>query len=202
MNGTAAIDVSHLPNLVSGGRAPLWWAMVLLLAIEGTVFATLVVSYFYLRMVAPAWPPPGVEPPELLLPTINTIVLLASSVPMYIADRGITKGRSRRLLVGLGIAVALAIVFLVLKVVEYSGVSYRWDDHAYGSIVWTIIGFHSAHVMSLVLKSLVVGTLAWRGYFDGRRHLGVQINGLYWHFVVAVWVPLYAVLYWAPRLLD
>jgi cytochrome c oxidase subunit III len=197
----AVIDVSHLPNLVSGSRGTLWWSFVLLLVIEATVFATLISAYFYLRMGAPAWPPPGISPPDLALPTINTFILILSSVPMYLADKGITQGKVNRLLWGGIGAIVLATIFLILKVVEYSGVYYRWDDHAYGSIVWLIIGFHSAHVASVVLKTIVMMILGWRGYFNERRHLGVQVNGLYWHFVVMVWLPLYVVLYWSPRLM-
>jgi len=200
VNGNVAvIHVGHLPNLVSGSRGTLWWAMVLLLVIEATVFSTLISSYFYLRMGQPEWPPAGIDPPKLLLPTINTFILLASSIPMYLADSGITQGKQRRLVWGAAAATTLAAVFLALKVVEYAGVPYRWDDHAYASIVWLIIGFHSAHVASVVLKTIVVMVLGYRGYFNERRHLGVQINGLYWHFVVLVWIPLYVVLYWTPR---
>jgi len=203
MNGEAAvIHVRHLPNLVSGSRAPIWWGIVMLLAIESAVFGTLIASYFYLRIGEPTWPPPGIDPPKLLLPTLNTLILVASSLPMYLADRAVTRGDRRTLLVGLSVAIAFAVAFLVLKVVEYSGVSYRWDDHAYGSIVWLIIGFHSTHVISLVLKTIVMLVLAVRGYFNEKRTLGVQVNGLYWHFVVAVWLPLYVVLYWAPRWME
>lgn len=202
MNGASVLDVGHLPNLAPRSHAPVWWGMVMLLAIEGAVFGTLVVSYFYLGMDEPHWPPAGVDPPELLLPTVNTAILLASSVTMYMADRAAADDDQRRLRVGLLLSLALASAFLVLKVIEYSGVPYRWDDHAYGSIVWTIVGFHSTHVLTLVLKTLVVATLAWRGYFDARRVIGVQVNGLYWHFVTLVWLPLYVVLYWAPRMLG
>jgi cytochrome c oxidase subunit III len=198
----AVIDVSHLPNLVSGSRGTLWWSFVLLLTIESAVFGTLISSYFYLRMGAPEWPPAGISPPDLLLPTINTVVLLLSSVPMYLADKGITQGKVHRLIWGASGAILLATVFLVLKVVEYADVYYRWDDHAYGSIVWLIIGFHSAHVASVVLKTIIILILAVRGYFNAERHLGVQVNGLYWHFVVLVWIPLYIVLYWTPRWLT
>lgn len=201
MNG-AAIQVRHLPNLVSGSRAPIWWGVAMLLAIEATVFATLIASYFYLQMSEPQWPPAGIEPPKLPLPTLNTIVLMASSIPMYLADSAVTQGKLRQLRWGLAGALALAILFLVLKVVEYSDVPYKWDHHAYGSIVWLIIGFHSTHVVSLVLKTIVMLILAWRGYFNEKRTLGVEVNGLYWHFVVAVWLPLYAVLYWAPRMME
>lgn len=198
----AVIDVRHLPNLVAGSRAPLWWGMVMLLVIESAVVGTLITTYFYLRITHPEWPPAGVDPPKLLLPTVNTLILLASSVPMYLADRGITHGRTRQLFWGMIGSIVLGVTFLFLKVIEYSGVPYRWDDHAYGSIVWLMIGFHSAHVASVILKSVVVAVLAWRGYFNAERLLGVQVNGLYWHFVVAIWLPLYAVLYWAPRVLH
>lgn len=197
----ATIDVSHLPNLVHGSRGTLWWAMVLLLAIEGTVFGTLIAGYFYLRMGEPAWPPPGVDAPKLLLPTVNTAILIASSIPVYLADSGIRSGNQRILVRGMAVAAAMGLTFLALKVVEYSDVPYAWDSHAYGSIVWLIIGFHSTHVFSVVLKTMFVAVLAARGYFNAERNLGVEINGLYWHFVVAVWVPLYVVVYWSPRLL-
>jgi heme/copper-type cytochrome/quinol oxidase subunit 3 len=103
---------------------------------------------------------------------------------------------------GMTVAAVMALVFLGLKVYEYSNVPYAWDDHSYGSIIWLIVGFHSAHVFSVVLKTVVVAVLSVRGYFNAERNLGVQINGLYWHFVVAVWLPLYAVIYWSPRLLE
>ncbi|HUF34568.1 MAG TPA: cytochrome c oxidase subunit 3, partial [Gemmatimonadales bacterium] len=90
--------------------------------------------------------------------------------------------------------------FLAIKYVEYSGLSYDWSSHAYGSITWTMSGFHAAHVMGVLLKGLVVEALAWKGHFTRERRLGVQINGLYWHFVVVVWIPLYFTLYWSPRL--
>lgn len=196
------VDVGHLPTLVSGRSATVWWAMILMIAIEATVFGTLIASFLYLSLFEPAWPPPGVDLPKLALPTINTGVLLLSSVSMRYGDRGMMHGSVRRLLVGISGAIALGVLFLVLKVVEYSTVDYHWDDHAYGSIVWLIIGFHSLHVLSLVLKSLVVAAIAWRGYFDAHRYLGVQVNGLYWHFVVLVWLPLYVVLYWSPRLMG
>jgi heme/copper-type cytochrome/quinol oxidase subunit 3 len=61
--------------------------------------------------------------------------------------------------------------------------------------------FHAAHVLSVVLKTVIVAYLSIRGYFNQQRRLGVTVNGLYWHFVVAVWIPLYIVIYWSPRFL-
>lgn len=201
MRFDAVIDAGALPRVTADRRAPLWWGMLGLVAIETTVVTAFIVSWFYLRMGAGTWPPGG-KMPALLLPTLNTVLLLASSGVVLWADHGIRRGDARRLALGLTTAIGMAIVFLVLKAVEYVGKDYRWSDHAYGSIVWTIAGFHSAHVVSLVLKTGVMATLAWRGYFTRERHLGVRVNGIYWHFVVLVWLPLYATLYLAPRVLP
>lgn len=196
------LDGSRLTARPPDHRHPLWWGFWGMIAIETTVFATLVVSFFYLRMGADAWPPEPLPLPELLLPTINTLILLASSGAMLWADRGIKKGKQRQLALALTLGIAMALVFLGLKAYEYlHHVSFGWDDHAYGSIVWTIVGFHSAHVIALVLKTVVVATLAWRGYFTRDRRLAVAVNGIYWHFVVLIWIPLYLTLYWAPRFL-
>jgi cytochrome c oxidase subunit 1/cytochrome c oxidase subunit I+III len=193
-----------------GGRPPYFYGMVLLIVIEAAVFAALISSFFYLAAGAESWPPGDMKPPELLLPTVNTLFLLASSGAMFVADRGIRKGNQRRLKIGYVVACLLAAVFLAGKVVEYvgipgtvfKGVTYTWETNAYGSIVWTIIGYHSLHVLALLLKTLVIGVWGFQGYFNRERHAPVEVNGLYWHFVVLVWLPLYATLYLSPRLLG
>jgi cytochrome c oxidase subunit III len=200
MRKRVAVDLSGMSVYSQGSDGLLYWGFWGILAIETTVFAGLVASYFYLRFESGSWPPGGHSPPDLLLPTINTGILLLSSVSVAWGDRGIEKGDSRRLALGLLGGVLLAALFLVLKVVEYADSDYRWDSHAYGSIVWTIVGFHSAHVLTLVMKTTVIDVLAWRGYFNERRRLGATVNGIYWHFVVLVWIPLFLTLYISPRL--
>lgn len=199
MSVQRTIDVSALDVAPLGSRAPMWWGMMGLITVETVVFSTLIVSYFYLRMGHPEWPPAGVEEPELLLPTINTFILLLSSIPMYFADKGIAEGKQWPLKIGLIVSTVLAIIFLWIKGVEYSHLEYDWTSHAYGSITWTIAGFHSLHVTALVLKTIVVGALAWIGFFHEEERLAVQVNGIYWHFVVAIWIPLYVVLYLVPH---
>ena len=191
----------RLPRMPYGHGEMAWWGMVFLLTIETTVFASLIFSYFYLRAGLPAWPPAGIEPPDLLLPTVNTVVLLASAVPVAWADRGIRRGDQFAVRAGKLAGQALLLVFLVLKAVEYSGYDYTWTTNAYGSIVWTLTGFHVAHVTVAILKSVVVLTLAWQGYFSERRYLGVQANAFYWYFVVLIWLPIYVTLYLSPRIL-
>lgn len=183
-----------------GVQPPFYWGMAGMILIEIVVFASLITTYFYLRSGSVFWPQDQIDPPELLLPTINTLVLLASSVPIFLADKGIRKGNQTQLKIGLIGSFILGAIFLVLKYIEYSGLDYSWNTNAYASIKWTIIGFHSAHVIALLLKTLVVGTWAFMGHFNERRNAAVQANGLYWHFVVFIWLPLYFTLYLSPRL--
>lgn len=195
----AAVDVRGLTPYATRADGPLWWGMAGMIAIETAVIAIFITSYFYLAGHNPQWPPGGIDPPKLLLPTINTFVLIASSLVLHSADKAIERGNQRWLKIGMLVSSLLAALFLVLKAVEYSKVTYHWDTNAYGSIVWLIIGFHSTHVFVLLLKAIVVTVLSFRGYFNQQRRLGVVINGLYWHFVVVIWIPLYVVLYWSPR---
>lgn len=200
MNIQAVFDASRLPPYAHQHRATIWWGIVGLMAIEATVFACLIGSFFYLQSGQPAWPPSGTRPPELVLPTVSTLVLLASIVPVYWADRAIKEGRTFPLKVAGPVSILLATIFLAIKAYEYSHIGFRWDSHAYGSVVWTMVGFHSAHVLVVILKTMVVSVLAWREYFTAENRIGVTVNGLYWYFVAAVWVPLYFTIYWASRL--
>jgi heme/copper-type cytochrome/quinol oxidase subunit 3 len=196
----SGFDAGRFPGYGDSTQMPVWWGMVGLIVVESTVFATLVASYFYLGLRQPEWPLPGVADPALAMPTAGTALLLASSALMHVADRSVGRGDARTLLRGLLGCIVLAVAFLALKAVEYGGKEFRWDSHPYGSIVWLIVAFHSAHVVSLVLKTAVVAVLARRGFFHRDNRLAVTVNGFYWHFVVAVWVPLYAVIYLSPRL--
>lgn len=190
-----SVTPEEVPLAINGRRSTLWLGMAFILVIEFTVFSSLIASYFYLKYFASEWPVGGIEEPSVLLPTIGTVLLLLSSAPIHWGDTGMRQGNRRRMQVGLALGFALAVAFLGLKLYEYSGVDYRWSTNAYGSIVWTIIGFHSAHVTALLLKTVVVLAASSRGYFSSDRNIGVQINGIYWHFVVVIWVPLYATLY-------
>lgn len=193
-----AAGLSRFP----GNRHPLWWGVVGLILIELSVVSAFIAAYFYLAVNAPAWPPPGVEPPPLLWPSLNVVLLLASMGTMYWASWGINRGNQRILVWGVTLSVLLHGAVLVLRGLQMAAFPYRWDEHAYASIVWTITGFHFTHVASAIVGSAAVAVLAARGYFTRERQLAVIVDTLYWYFVSAVWVPFYLVLYWSPRLLQ
>jgi heme/copper-type cytochrome/quinol oxidase subunit 3 len=200
MTTRRALDVSPLPTFAFGHRSPMLWGLFGMLAIEGTMFALVIGSYLYMRWRVPDWPP-GVEPPALLWGTVNTLVLLVSVIPNAIA-----KGAAEHLdLTGVRIwmvvsgAVALAIV--AIRVIEFSYLNVWWDTNAYGSVVWVLIGVHTAHTVTDLYDTIVLTVLMFTGPIEGKRYVDVAENAVYWYFVVASWVPVYAIVYLAPRLL-
>lgn len=188
-----------LTTYSTGAGSTGWWAIALLIMIESTVFAGLIASYFYLFSNATAWPPEGIEQPELLVPTIYSVILLASVIPAYVSDRALSRGDIGGMRLWRAIGGAMLVVFLVIKGWEYSHLDYLWDDNVYGSMIWIIAGFHSAHVLVVLIKTITTQTLAWKGFFNERRRSAVQGETLYWLFVVTAWVPLYATVYLFPN---
>ena len=199
MNGTHVIPKERLPVIVSGPRAPVWWAVLLLVLIETIVFGSLISSYFYLRLGAAEWPPGGAPPPELLLPIVNTGVLFASAVAVLWATASLKKGNVRRLKWGLGAGVVLETVFFVIKLIMSGDVQVGWTENAYGSIFWTINHLHTGHVLVAILMGIVVLLLTFRGYVTVERRLPVQVVNIYWQFVTLIWVPVFVVLFLVPR---
>lgn len=194
-----ALDVAGWPRFNPNHRHPLWWGILGLIAIESTVVASLIASYFYLAMGEAPWPPAGTPQPALFWPTINVGLLLASAWAMYLSTRAINRGHNGKGAVALGAALLLDCLVLVLRWLQMEQLPFLWSDHAYGSIVWTLSGFHFAHVTSAVIGTAVVWWLAVRNYWTPERQLGSTVDAMYWYFVSLVWVPIYLTLYWAPR---
>jgi heme/copper-type cytochrome/quinol oxidase subunit 3 len=187
----------------AASRSPAWWGMLLLIATEATLFALLLVSYFYERFEAVGpWPPDGIAEPKLLVPAVMTALLMASSVPAYLADTSIRRGEVERLRLYLASTLVLGAAFLGLQAWEYSDELdvLRPQTNAYGSLFYTVTGLHGAHV--IVGLFLLGWVLAWalRGRYGADRHLAVEISSLYWHFVHVVWLFVFLSLYLSPRL--
>ena len=195
-----AVDASGLERLTPHTH-PLWWGVLGLVAIEFSVVSNLIASYFYLMAQNPVWPPEGYDPPDLLWATVVLIVLPISSFTMWWAGKGSDRDDKRQLALGVTASVALATVALGFRGLQISEFEIRWNEHAYGSLLWTITGFHFTHVVSAILGTAVVAVLAWRNYFTSKRQLGVVVDTLYWYFVAFAFVPFYLVLYIAPRVL-
>ena len=171
------------------------WGMAVLIMTEATIFAGLLSAYFFLRAAAPEWPLDDIEPPELEIIAAYTVILLGSSAPMAWAERGIAKGEQWRLRLGLILVLLMGTAFLCFQVIEYIELGFGIRDNAYGSLFYGITGLHGLHVFGGLLMIGMVLIKSFMGKFSAQRHLTVQMVGLYWHFVDAVWVFVFSSLY-------
>ena len=86
-----------------------------------------------------------------------------------------------------------------MRVGEFTALNVRWDADAYGSVVFMLLGLHTLHLATDAFDTAVLTVLMFTGPIEGKRYVDVSENSLYWYFVVWSWLPIYAVLYWAPR---
>jgi cytochrome c oxidase subunit 1/cytochrome c oxidase subunit I+III len=198
-HAVSTLDVRALPSFDFSHRSLMWWATAGLMAIEGTVFAIAVAMYFYLRGVNAAWPMHA-PPPALLWGTLNTAILVLSLLPNQLAKRAAERGERRSACLWLTVCLAFALAFLVLRGFEFSALNVMWYANAYGSIVWLLLGLHTTHLVTDAVDTAVLALLLKTGPYEGKRLLDTSENAIYWYFVVLSWLPIYAVLYLAPRM--
>ena len=195
----AALDVRELPSFGFSHRSLMWWGTQGLMAIEGTVFALTVFAYFYLRSKSVRWPMSNV-PPELLWGTLNTLILIASAWPNQWAKRAAERLDRRATQQALVATLLFELAVLVVRGFEFGSLNCHWTDDAYGSAVWMLMGLHTVHLLTDAYDTGVLTVLFFAGPLEGKRFVDVSENALYWYFVVLSWLPIYAVIYWAPRL--
>lgn len=194
------IDVSSLPTLAFGPRAPLWWGVASMLAIETTMFALLIATYFYLRGNESLWPPAG-DPP-IGAGTVSLFLLLLSVPPMIMTHRESGKGRRLKTMrFWLIVSMAIGLLALVARIAEFGELPFRWDHHAYGSIAWAILGMHGIHLLVSSGENILFTALLFKGPVEEKHLLDLRLNAMYWYFVVAWGIVTYALIYLDPGVL-
>lgn len=200
MKERVTLDVSHLPLHATGMASPTWWGTCAFMLIEGSGFSLALAVYFYLMSLAPQWPIDA-PPPDLWAGTILTTLLMGSVVPNILVGRWARQRNLRLVRIGLIVMSIMGIAPLVFRTFEFTALHVLWDDSAYGSITWTILGLHTTHILTDLADTLVLACLMFSRHGDSARRYGdVEDNCLYWNFVVITWLPIYATLYWVPRL--
>jgi heme/copper-type cytochrome/quinol oxidase subunit 3 len=200
MSEPRVLDVSGLPPGAFGSRSVTFWGTLGILLIESTVFALAISSYFYYVTRSSSWPPDGIAPPLLRWGTINTLILLASLIPNELARRAGEHVDLRRVRIWMVVCLVFAVGFNWVRVQEFMHLNVWWDHDAYGSIVWVLLGLHTTHIVTDFLDSAVLTVLMFIGPVEEHRFVDVEENAVYWYFVVLAWLPIYGVIYWAPRL--
>lgn len=194
-------DISGLPTHAFSYRSLTWWGIIGFMLIEGTAFALAVAAYFFLMAQEQEWAPRPWLPPGLIAGTAFTIVLLLSEIPNSMIKKAAVSydvAGVRRLL---PVMVAIGVLLFVLRGFEFNALHVMWYDNAYGSIIWALLLLHTTHVATDWGDTVVLwGLMRTKHGEEPRRLVDTDENALYWRFVWLSWLPIYALIYWVPRL--
>lgn len=172
--------------------------MWVFLGSEIMFFTALIGAYIILRVAHPdAWKPPG-EVLNVPLTAINTFLLICSSVTMVKAFAAVQDGNLKGLQQWLVATVLIGAGFVGVQIYEYyhlMGQGFVASEGLYGSTFYTMTGFHGFHVTVGVICLIFVTWKAFRGKYTPADHRGVEVVGLYWHFVDLVWIILFTIVY-------
>lgn len=199
MSQRREIDISRLPTSGFGTRSPIAWGTLGFILLEGTGFAISIGAYFYLQSINLQWPL-SADVPELAPATFLTLVMLASEIPNMLVKRYARQENLMAVRLGMVLMSFIGLVLLLIRAYEFPALNVSWDANAYGSIVWFLLGLHTTHLLTDVGDTLVLTVLMFTRHGHAPRRFGdVEDNAVYWDFVVASWLPIYAVIYWVPR---
>jgi cytochrome c oxidase subunit III len=202
-SASIASDLAHDPHEHHGPPAPnvssrveaQFLGMLLFIISEIMLFGAFFTAYFFIRVVGEVdWPARGDELP-VAIAGVNTAVLLSSSFTMHWALEG-ARGENRwAMKIGLLTTFLLGLTFLTVQVNEYVHLGFAPHDHAQGTIFYGLTGLHGAHVFVGLTLLAFANIRAFRGHYSAKEHRGVEVPGIYWHFVDVMWIFVYSTLY-------
>jgi cytochrome c oxidase subunit III len=187
---------AHPPPANRSSRVdPQVLGMLLFIISEVMVFGAFFTAYFFVRVVGGAeWPAAGTELP-VAIAGVNTAVLVSSSLTMHWALESAKAGNRFGLQAGITTTFLLGLTFLFVQINEYVHVGFSPQDSAQATIFYGLTGLHGAHVfIGLTLLAMVV-IRSFRGHFSPTSYLGVEVPGIYWHFVDVMWIIVYTTIY-------
>jgi heme/copper-type cytochrome/quinol oxidase subunit 3 len=169
--------------------------MWLFIASEVMFFGGLIATYLHYKYSLGF---PESSELNVVLVGLNTMVLLTSSYMVVNGLDAIRKGRPGRLAVYLLATIVLGVAFLTGQIYEFADLyahGVTLTGSIFGSSFFTLTGFHGLHVTAGVIWAIVTLVRALRGAFGPQDNMGVEIFGLYWHFVDIVWIVLFTIIY-------
>ena len=202
MTEARTLDVSHLPPYDISSQAPLWWGQMCIVGIEATMFSIVMAGYLYVRSRVDVWPPPGDQFPHLTLPTIALVPLLISAVGSYWASEGAKKDSAGGMIGGMILNIVSAAVFFVMRVIEWSSLNFNWKADIQGSFVWALLGLHSFDFVADLGYTCVLLVIIVSGRYGQKQRQGVHVDSVVWYLIVAIWIPIYIIVYWGPKIVE
>jgi cytochrome c oxidase subunit III len=205
--GRRSLDVRDLPAIAFDERSPLWWGNALGLFIETAMFGILVAIYVTVAMNTDPFPPirsdqlPTIRDtsPDLTLPIIGLIVLVVSLLPGIWLDLSVRRRDVRSIKILLPITLAFNIAAFVIRYYEFDSLHFKWNDNAYGSIVWMLLGMHLLHIVVLGVEDIYLLIWTFIKGVDDKHALDLTVTAVYWYWIVGMWVLLFPLIYLTPR---
>ena len=169
--------------------------MLLFIASEVMLFGSFFTAYFFVRVVNGFdWPPEGFELPRYVA-GVNTLILVTSSFTVHWSLQSVRRNNRAGLQAGLVLTFLMGLTFLLTQAIEYARVGFAPHDNAFTTIFFCLTGLHGAHVFVGLTILLFMTIRAFRGHFDAAHHYGVELGGIYWHFVDVMWIVVYTTVY-------
>jgi cytochrome c oxidase subunit 3 len=189
-------DAAHPPTAHQSSRVDARvLGMFLFIGSEVMLFGSFFAAYFFIRVVNnEPWPAPGDHLP-VFVAGVNTAILVTSSFTMHWALQSVKRDHRAGLKAGLVLTLCMGLVFLLTQIMEYARVGFAPGDNSFATIFFSLTGLHGAHVFVGLTLLLFTTIRAFRGHFSSEAHLGVEIPGIYWHFVDVMWIIVYTTVY-------
>jgi cytochrome c oxidase subunit 3 len=192
-------DVSGLPDHAFGPRGIVWWGTFGFMLLEGAGFLLAAGAYLYVATQSRSWPPAGDAAPSHLWGALFTVLTLASLLPNLWLDRMAKLKNEGAVRLGLVLMTLIGVIVLVVRGFEFAHLNVRWDHDAYGSLVWMLLFLHATHVITDLGDTAVIALWFFTHEPGDSQYSDVSDNAGYWTYVVVTWLPLYLLIYWAPR---
>jgi cytochrome c oxidase subunit 3 len=193
------IDVSRLPTVVFGSRDLMWWGTLGFIVIEGFTLAVAAITYLYLWRNFVGWPPLANQYPSLVLPTISAVIYVVSLAPAVWLARASKRLDRGAVQIGLVILSVLSLALCVLRWFEFEALNVKWNTNAYGSIVWTILGFHATLIVVEAGEVMGTAVLSFTDKMEAKHFSDSNDLAFYWYFLVLSWLVLYVLVYIGPH---
>jgi cytochrome c oxidase subunit 3 len=169
--------------------------MLLFIISEVMIFGAFFTAYFFIRVAqGDPWPAVGTKLP-VEVAGVNTAILVSSSFTIHWAQTSIKNGNRFGLKAGMLTTFLLGATFLFIQINEYANIGFAPQDGAQETIFFSLTGLHGAHVFIGLCLLLFVTIRAFRGHYTPEEHRGVEVPGIYWHFVDVMWLVVYSTVY-------
>ncbi|WP_353930335.1 heme-copper oxidase subunit III [Okeanomitos corallinicola TIOX110] len=171
------------------------FGFIVFLLSESVIFLSFFAGYIVYKTTSENWLPAGVEGLEVLAPSINTVILVASSFVIYFAEKNLEQKNLVGFRIFLLATMLMGSYFLYGQAVEWSQLEFGFTSGTYGGMFYLLTGFHGLHVFTGILLQLIIFIRSFLpGNYDN-GHFGVNSTSLFWHFVDVIWIILFILIY-------